>query len=319
VSVEPEAQVLRRRLRALLARDELLTIPGGFSPVYAMMAERAGFECFFLAGSQVSWMLYGVPDVGAVGLRDVVDHARHVAARAGIPVLVDADTGYGNAVNVSYAVEEFVRAGVAGVSLEDQEAPKKSGTTEGRRCIPRAEAVGKIQAAVAARDALDPSFVVCARTDAIGSEGTGFDDALERAVAYAEEGGADLVWLNSVESREQLATACRELRVPVLTIWGGTTPRPKLTEFADLGARAVLFPTVASMAGAQAAWDVLHALREEGDAGVDGWFEQAHAGAWGVAPTTELVGTSRVREIEERFLPEDRRRDYDTTFGHRPN
>ena len=130
-------------------------MPGGCSPLYAMMAEQAGFESFFLAGSQVSAFLYGLPDCGAVGLRDVVDHARHVAARTRIPVLVDADTGYGNAVNVFFAVQEFVRAGVAGVSIEDQEAPKKSATLAGRRCISTEEAVGKIRAAVAARDELD--------------------------------------------------------------------------------------------------------------------------------------------------------------------
>ena len=168
-----DATQLRQRLRALLAGDELLAMPGGCSPLYAMMAEEAGFESFFLAGSQVSSVLYGLPDCGAAGLRDVVDHARHVAARARIPVLVDGDTGYGNAVNVFFAVQEFVRAGVAGITIEDQEAPKKSATLAGRRCVSIDEAVGKIRAAVAARDELDPSFVVCARTDAIGSEGTG--------------------------------------------------------------------------------------------------------------------------------------------------
>ncbi|HEY6473541.1 MAG TPA: isocitrate lyase/PEP mutase family protein, partial [Acidimicrobiales bacterium] len=174
-----DASALRARLRARLDREELMTVPGGCMPLWAMMAQRAGFELFFLAGSQLSWFLYGVPDCGIVGLRDVVDHARHLAARADIPVLVDADTGYGNAVNVTYAVQEFVRSGVAGISIEDQEAPKKSGTNAGRRCISLAEATGKIRAAVAARDELDPSFVVCARTDAIGAESTNFEDALE--------------------------------------------------------------------------------------------------------------------------------------------
>ena len=263
---------LRLRLRALLAGDDLLVMPGGCTPLFAMMAEMAGFESFFLAGSQISSFLYGLPDSGIVGLRDVVDHARHVAARAGVPVLVDGDTGYGNAVNVFYAVQEFVRAGAAGVSIEDQEAPKKSGTLAGRRCISIDEAVGKIQAAVAARDALDPTFVICARTDAIGSEGTGFADALERCVAYAEVGGADLVWLNSVESREQLRTACAAVPVPLLTIWGGSSPRPTLEEFAKLGTRVVLFPTLASSAAAQAAWEALHEFRATGEAAVEGWW-----------------------------------------------
>ena len=313
-----DAGALRARLRERLDREELMTVPGGCMPLWAMMAQRAGFELFFLAGSQLSWFLYGVPDCGIVGLRDVVDHARHVAARADIPVLVDADTGYGNAVNVTYAVQEFVRSGVAGISIEDQEAPKKSGTNAGRRCISLEEATGKIRAAVAARDELDPSFVVCARTDAIGAEGTGFENALERCVAYSEEGGADLVWLNSVESIEQLRTACAALRVPVITIWGGSAPRPPLEEFAEAGARAVLFPTVAASAGAQAAWDLLHDLQANGDGALEAWSERTRASPWGRAPSAELVGTPDLRALEQRFIPADQQRDYETTFGHDP-
>ncbi len=313
---KPDATALRKQLRARLERDELLVVPGGCMPLWAMMAERAGFELFFIAGSQISWFLYGVPDCGIVGLRDVVDHARHVAARANIPVLVDADTGYGNAVNVSYAVQEFVRAGVAAISIEDQEAPKKSGTEAGRRCIPLDEAVGKIRAAVAARDELDPSFVVCARTDAIGAEGTGFDDALERCVAYANDGGADLVWLNSVESTEQLQTACAALSVPVMTIWGGPGPRPPLEEFSRAGARAVLFPTLAASAGAQAAWELLHEFRAHGDAALNTWSEQISSNPWGRAPSADLVGTAHLRTLEECFIPQAQQRDYATTFGH---
>ena len=318
MTATPDAGALRARLRERLGRDELMIVPGGCTPLWAMMAQAAGFELFFLAGSQLSWFLYGVPDCGIVGLRDVVDHARHLAARADIPVLVDADTGYGNAVSVTYAVQEFVRAGVAGVSIEDQEAPKKSGTNAGRRCISIAEATGKIRAAVAARDELDPSFVVCARTDAIGAEGTGFQDALQRCVAYSEEGGADLVWLNSVESIEQLRTACTTLRVPVMTIWGGSGPRPPIEEFAEAGARAVLFPTVAASAGAQAAWDLLHDLQANGDAALEAWAARNRESPWGRAPSAELVGTADLRALEERFIPADQQRDYATTFGHDP-
>lgn len=319
MTVAADPSDLRRLLRRRLADDELLVIPGGFSPLYAAMAERVGFEAFFLAGSQLSWFLYALPDNGAIALRDVVDHARHLAARTSIPILVDADTGYGNAVNVHHAVQEFVRCGVAGISIEDQEAPKKSGTLAGRRCIPTAEAVGKIRAAVSARDEIDPAFVICARTDAIGSQGLAFEDALERSVAYAAEGGADLVWLNSVESREQLRAACEAVPVPLVTIWGGPEPRPTFDELRDLGAAAVLVPTLTSTAGAQAAWEVLHELREGGEARSQGWFERAEGGPWGRSPTVELVGTPEVRRLEEAFLPEVERRDYDVTFGHRPS
>jgi 2-methylisocitrate lyase-like PEP mutase family enzyme len=130
-----------------------------------------------------------------IGLRDVVDHVRHIAARTTIPIFVDADTGFGNAVNVHYTVGELVRSGVAGMQIEDQESPKKSGTLAGRRCIPLGEAVGKIRAAVEARDEIDPSFVICARCDELGAEGGTFESTVERCVAYVSDGGADLVRL----------------------------------------------------------------------------------------------------------------------------
>ena len=149
-------------------------------------------ECFFVAGSQVSGHLLGVPDSGIMGLRDIADHARHVAAHTDIPILLDTDTGFGNVVNVDFTVREVIRTGVAGLQIEDQEAPKKSGTLAGRRCIPIAEAVTKYRAAVAARDETDPDFVICARCDILGAEGSTFAEAIERSVAYVEDGGVDV-------------------------------------------------------------------------------------------------------------------------------
>src|SRR5215207_7890087 len=119
------------RFRELAYGPELLVIPGGFSPLLAKMAELAGFEAYFMAGSQTSAFLHGLPDVGLIGLREMVDHARHLAARCNIPIFADADTGFGNALGVYQTVQEYVRAGVAGLHIEDQEAPKKSGTGDG--------------------------------------------------------------------------------------------------------------------------------------------------------------------------------------------
>src|ERR1700688_1633114 len=144
-AVEDPVRVKRRKFREILARKTLTVVPGGFSPLYARLAQQAGFETFFLAGSQLSAFLYGVPDNGIIGLRELTDHAHQMAAHSEIPILVDADTGFGNAVNVYYAVREVVQSGVAAMSIEDQEAPKKSATNAGRRCISMSEAVGKIK------------------------------------------------------------------------------------------------------------------------------------------------------------------------------
>ncbi|HYZ01678.1 MAG TPA: isocitrate lyase/PEP mutase family protein [Candidatus Binatia bacterium] len=308
----------RGRFQELLRRDGLVVMPGGCTPLFARMAQEAGFECFFLAGSQTSAFVYGVPDVGVMGLRDMADHARSVAAHCDIPVLVDGDTGYGGAVNVHYAVQEFVRSGAAALQIEDQEAPKKSGTSAGRRLIPVDEAVGKYRAAVDARDSLDPSFAICARTDAIGAEGGGFEEGVERAAAYVREGGVDFVWLNSAQSREELREACARIPAPVLTSWGGPRPAPTLDELEQLGVRIALYPVVASKPGAQAVWELLHDFRERGTAAIEEWNARAAESRWGPVDMGRLVGADGVRGLEERYLPQDQRRDYDTTFGHRP-
>ena len=348
----------RGRFQELLRHDRLVVMPGGCTPLFARMAQEAGFECFFLAGSQTSAFVYGVPDVGVMGLRDMADHARSVAAHCDIPVLVDGDTGYGGAVNVRYAVQEFVRSGAAALQIEDQEAPKKSGTSAGRRLISLDEAVGKYRAAVDARDELDPSFAICARTDAIGAEaggtgespdrtrGTGespdrtggagetpdrtggagespdrtegFEEAVERAAAYVREGGVDFVWLNSVQSREELGEACARIPGPVLATWGGPRPAPTLEELERLGVRIALYPVLASRPGAQAVWEMLHDFRERGTAAIEDWNARAAESRWGAVDMGRLVGADRVRALEERYLPQDQRRDYDTTFGHRP-
>ena len=306
----------RVRFRELLRRDELTVMPGGYSPIHARMAEEIGFESFFIAGSQMSAFLFGVPDTGIMGLRDVVDHARHVAARTTIPIFLDADTGFGNAVNVHFAVQECVRSGVAGLQIEDQEAPKKSGTSAGRRCIGRDEAVGKIQAAVAARDEIDAAFVICARCDLIGAEGSDFDEALARSIAYVTDGGADFVWLNSVETRDQVARAAAEIPAPLLVLWGGGEPAPTLAEWQDLGISVALYPVIAAKAGLEASWHVLNDLKERGTPALDDWNAACAASPWGRADARMLTGSDEVREIEDEFLTDEDRRDYGSTWGH---
>lgn len=303
------------RFREVLARDGMLVMPGGCSPLYCKIAEAAGFEAFFVAGSQLSAFLYGVPDVGLIGMRDMSAHVQQITRVTSVPVLVDGDTGYGNAVGVHYAVREFIAAGAAGVQFEDQEAPKKSGTGAGRRCIPVAEAVGKIRAAVAARDATDPDFVICARCDVIGAEGGSFAEAIERCTAYLTDGGADLVWLNSPESLDQIRRACEAVPGPVLTTWAQPGPTPTIEQFADLGLKVILFPVTASLAGAAASWHVLHDLKERGTVALDEWARWTAAHGWTRSSLGDLVGLPGIRGIEESFLPAGAQRDYSSTYG----
>jgi len=309
----------RRKFRAILKRKQLTVMPGGFSPLYALLAQEAGFECYFLPGSQLSHFLYGVPDNGIIGMRDLVDHARHMAAHCDIPILVDADTGYGNAVNVHFAVEEILRSGVAAMQIEDQEAPKKSGTAAGRRLISVDEAVGKIRAAVAARDALDPDFAICARCDGIGAEGSDFDDTIARSTAYVKDGGADFVWLNSIQTREQVKRACAEIPGPVLGIWGGEDAPPSWEEYERLGLRIVLYPTIAATVGLQASWEVLCDFRKRGAAAMLDWHRHVRASPFGQPNIKKLLGYDKILEVEKRYLPKSAQRDYKNTWGHKTN
>jgi len=308
----------RRAFRALLAKNGLSVMPGGFSPIYAKVAAKAGFECFFVAGSQMSGFLLGVPDTGVIGLRDIADHARHVAARSDIPIMLDCDTGFGNAVNVYFTVQEIVRSGVAAMSIEDQEAPKKSGTSAGRRVIPMDEMVGKLRAAAAARDAIDPDFVICARCDALGAEGCTPEDAIARCIAYARDGGADLVWLNSAQSLEQLREVCAATPAPVLMIWGGTPPGPSFAELEKTGLRIALYPTLAASAGMHAAWHLLADFHARGVDALTDWRRSIAANPYGTIDFAQMTGYSGVRDLEAEYLPKEAQRDYVSTWGHQP-
>ena len=317
-TILPDPLAKRLAFRKLLAGPGCSVMPGGFSPLYARMCEEIGFQSFFVAGSQMSAYLLGVPDNGIIGLRDVVDHVRHVASRTTIPIFVDGDTGFGNAVNVHYTVGEFVRSGIAGMQIEDQEAPKKSGTLAGRRCIPLDEAVGKIRAAVEARDEIDPAFVICARCDELGAEGGTFESTLERCVAYVRDGGADLVWLNSVQTREELRLVCREVPGPVLTIWGGTEEAaPSFDEYAELGVRIALYPTLCATSGLQGSWELLNDFHARGIMALSDYTKRAGANPYGRVNTRKLTANDRILELEK-FLPASQKRDYENTWGHAP-
>jgi 2-methylisocitrate lyase-like PEP mutase family enzyme len=306
------------RLQRLLKRPELLVMSGGFSPLHARMSEVLGYEAFFMSGSQVAAYVYGYPDVGLLGLHEMVESVRRITNVTEIPVFADADTGYGNAVNVYYTVQAYIRAGAAGLHIEDQEAPKKSGTLAGRRLISIEEAIGKYQAAMAAKKDLDADFVVCARCDSIGSEGGNFEDAVKRGIAYVRESGVDAVWMNTVTEREQIAEACRRIPAPVIAPYYGPRPSPTFDEFQKLGAAAVLYPSLTTANGLQSTWEILHEFKEHGPVVLDEWNKKAQASKYGMVPRTQdpILPSEKIRKLENDFIPQDLQRDYNKTFGH---
>ncbi len=257
------------RLRELLRRDEILILPGAFSPFVARQIEAAGFEAAYLTGFGTAAAVLGRPDLGLLTLPEMVAHARHTAAAVSIPLVSDADTGYGNALNVRRTVEEFEGAGVAGIHIEDQVWPKRCGHMEGKQVIPRDEMVAKLRAAVRARQ--DPDFVIIARTDARAVNG--LDDALERSRDY-RDAGADVLFVEapqSVAELERVAATLRDIPLLINLAAGGKTPILAPKELQDMGYRIALFPVDTLFAAAKAIGDVLAHLRRTGStAGRDG-------------------------------------------------
>jgi len=250
------------RLRELLRRDEILILPGAFSPFVARQVEAAGFEAVYLTGFGTAAAVLGRPDLGLLTLPEMVAHARHTAAAVSIPVVSDADTGYGNALNVRRTVEEFEGAGVAAIHIEDQVWPKRCGHMEGKQVIPRDEMVAKVRAAVRARQ--DPDFVIIARTDARAVND--LDDALERSQAY-RDAGADVLFVEAPQSRGELERVAKAFPgVPLLVnlASGGKTPILPPKELQDMGYRIALYPIDTLLAASKAIQDLLDHLRRTG-------------------------------------------------------
>ena len=226
-----------RRLREAWAAGPI-QVPGVFDALVARMAERLGFRAVYLSGGALS-AAAGVPDVGLLTLTEFVDEARRISLATALPLLSDADTGFGEALNVERTVRLFEAAGAAGIHLEDQQLPKRCGHLSGKQLVEPAAMAAKVRAAVAARR--DPDFVVIARTDARGV--TGFDDAVRRARLYVEA-GADAIFPEALETPEEFAAFAREVQTPLLANMTefGRSPLLEQTELSKLGYRIVLYP-----------------------------------------------------------------------------
>lgn len=251
-------------LRLLIERPELLLVPGCSDGLSARILEAAGHEAAFCGGFSVAAARLGLPDVGLLSYGEMVDQLSSVAAATALPIIADADTGYGNPVNAQRSILGFARAGAACVMIEDQEWPKQCGHTEGKRVVDRADAVGRVQAAVDARDRHGLDVLVMARTDAAAA--VGFDEALHRAEAFAAA-GADLTFLEAPRSVEQMARYCDAVpghKVANL-VEDGRTPWLAPAELAEVGYSVALYPVSLLLHAARAMQASAAALRGGGD------------------------------------------------------
>lgn len=285
------------RLRALLDSGGTLVAPGAFDPLAARLVEEAGFPAVYMTGFGTSAALIGRPDVGLLTMTEMVGNAERIAACVDIPLIADADTGYGNPLNVIRTVGAFEAAGVAGIHIEDQVAPKRCGHMEGKLVISAEEMVAKVRAAVEAR--AQPEFVIIARTDARAVED--LERAVERARLY-REAGADALFIEAVVSEAEAGEVARAFPgVPLVFNWaeGGKTPPVGLDRLADLGYRIVIFP-IATLLAATAG--MRRVLREIARAGTP-------AAVLPELPTfgefVDFIGLPQVREIEQRYAVND--------------
>ena len=250
------------RFRKLLEGDDLLLIPGSFNALSARLIEQAGFEAIYVSGAALAGNFVGVPDIGLTTLTEVLQNARNIVAVTALPVICDADTGFGNAINMMRTVREFESAGVAGIQIEDQVMPKKCGHTEGKLLISKEEMVQKIKAAVNARR--DPDFTLVVRTDAIALNG--LEDALDRARAYREAGG-DVIFVEAPRTVEEMKRITAAIKAPLLANMvegGGKTPILSLPELKRMGYKIALYPVSAWMASIKAIQEVLSVLKQDG-------------------------------------------------------
>ena len=288
------------RLRELLASDELIVAPGVFDGYSARLVELAGFKTAATSGAALSNALLGIPDIGVMGLKENVDHCRNLARSISIPLTADADTGYGNPVNVWHTVQMVEEAGLAGINIEDQVSPKRCGHMPGKQVVEDAEMVRKLEAACMARRNRD--FVIIARTDALAIEG--MEGATRRARLYAQA-GADMIFPDAVITEEQIARIVEAAGIPVTINMGfgirsrPTTPLIPLPRLKALGVRRISLPRMlpgAAIRGMKSALALMQQVMSTGE-----MMDRPDLVA-GIEEITELMDYGGMREREAQLL-----------------
>jgi 2-methylisocitrate lyase-like PEP mutase family enzyme len=288
------------RLRKLLAGSGCVIAPGVADALAARLVARAGFEAVYMTGFGTSLTRLGMPDVGLLTATEMVDNAGRIVDASGLPVIADADTGYGNPINTRRTIRDYEKAGVAGVHIEDQQWPKRCGHLAGKRVIPTAEMVAKIKAACDARQ--DPDFVVIARCDAIAVEG--LEAALERGARY-REAGADVLFIEAPVGRGEVERVARHFKgVPLLynMASSGKTPDLAAEELGKLGFRIAIYPNWIILAAIPAMQSMLAELKRTGS--IAGLRDKVAT----FKQFTDIAGLPEIQQLEERYgVPEDQR------------
>jgi len=284
------------KLRQLMARPGALMAPGVADALNARLVARHGFEAIYMTGAGTTAVRLGMPDVGLLTMTEMIDNAARIADSSGLPLIADADNGYGGVLNVRRTIQGYERAGAAAVHLEDQVIPKRCGHLAGKQLVPVEEMTAKIRAAADAR--IDPDFVLIARTDAIAVEG--FDAALERAARYGEA-GADVLFVEapSMEQLPKIAPALPGAPLLYNMATSGKTPFLRKDEIERLGFKIIIYPNWMMLAAIKAASQVLATLKETGT--IAGIAKEVPS----FKEFFDLLGMPEVQEMEARYGVEE--------------
>jgi 2-methylisocitrate lyase-like PEP mutase family enzyme len=303
------------RLRELIAAGPTLYVPGCYNAMSARVLEAAGFGAIYMTGYGTSLALTGLPDAGLASMTEMVMNARYIASAVRVPLIADADNGYGNAINVIRTVREYIGAGVAGIHLEDPVMPKRCGHVAGRVVIGFEEAVGKVRAAADARDDLDPDFVLIARTDSRGAQGGSLDEAIRRANAFLAA-GADLAFIEGPTSAEEVRRICSEVTGPVFYNMTGVSPRFTLEEMRAMKIAVCISPNAMLRSALAAMYDLALQMHDEGPVAETRFMETFRKHPLGDLHT--FAGFDQVRAWEKEYLGEEAMQKYAGTVGHQP-
>ena len=281
-------------LRNRLGKKNILVVPGVYDAFGAIMAERAGFEALYLSGASIAYTKLGSPDIGLITLNELESVVGNVCERSALPIIVDADTGFGNALNVQRTIKLLERAGAAAIQIEDQSLPKRCGHLDGKTLVNAFEMNGKIKAALDARSNNDT--VIIARTDAIGVEG--YDLAMERAAGFLES-GADILFIEAFQNVKQIAGAVEQFgnQIPLLVnmVEGGKTPMLPAAELETMGFSVVIFPGGLVRAIAHTAEQYFASLNEMGST------RNYQNRMFNFKELNELLGTDRILEAGKQY------------------
>lgn len=304
---------MRSEFRDLVEQDDITLAPVVHNALTAQVVNKVGgFDLIGISGYGVSLSSLGLPDAGYITMSEMVEISRNIANTAEVPVYADADTGFGNAVNVRRTVREFIQSTtVAGLFLEDQVTPKRCGHVAGKQVLSREEAVGKIRAAADVRDELDPEFVLIARTDARGAAGGTLDEAIERGKAYYDA-GADVIFVEGPASEEEVKRIGQEIDAPLKYNQTGISPFLDNETMAEYG--YVMSSVTTTRTAIVALYDHLRELR---DRGIDHEAEfRDEISNHPVGDLHQFSDMDRVRELEREYLPEEEQEKYETSIGH---